>query len=31
MNWIIFEKLEEFDLTRKIIDYIMKIRLKVEK
>lgn len=31
MNWIIFEKLEEFDLTREIIDYIMKIRLKVEK
>lgn len=31
MNWIIFEKLEEFDLARKIIDYIMKIRLKVEK
>ena len=31
MNWIIFEKWEEFDLTREIIDYIMKIRLKVEK
>lgn len=31
MNWIIFEKLKEFDLTREIIDYIMKIRLKDEK